>query len=117
MEPLYATRGLKKKDIHKQTWQHPNSKKWCCIDFAIIKQSHRRRCLDVLVMHGAECNTDHQMSKMKLLVRMKKMFRRERDRHINRRFDVVNLQGRSVVEKGRSTTVRVQWVAVKSALC
>ena len=27
-----------KKNIHKQTWQHPKSKQWHCIDFAIMQQ-------------------------------------------------------------------------------
>ena len=28
---------FKKKDIHKQTWQHPKSKQWHCIDYAIMR--------------------------------------------------------------------------------
>ena len=27
-----------KRDIHKQTWQHPRSKQWSCIDFVVMKQ-------------------------------------------------------------------------------
>ncbi len=41
---------FKKRDIQKQTWQHP--RKWHCIDYVIMRQTHRRRCLDVSVMQG-----------------------------------------------------------------
>ena len=50
-----------KKDIHKQTWMHPRSQQWSCIDYIITRQRDRRLCLDVCVRRGAECNTDHQM--------------------------------------------------------
>ena len=46
-----------KKDIHKQTWQHPKSKKWHCIDFGIMRQKDGPKCLDAGVMRGAECHT------------------------------------------------------------
>ena len=55
-----------KRAIHKQTWQHPKSKQWHCIDYVIMRKRHRRRCMDVTVMRGAQCNTDHMMLKMKL---------------------------------------------------
>ena len=55
-----------KKDIYKQTWQHPKSKRWHCIDFAIMHQGDRRRCLDIAVKRGAECNTDHQLLYVKV---------------------------------------------------
>lgn len=54
-----------KRDIHKQMWQHPKSKKWHCIDFAIVRQRDRRRCLDTSVKRGAECHTDHQLLRIK----------------------------------------------------
>ena len=28
---------FQKRDISKQTWQHPNSKQWHCIDYAIMR--------------------------------------------------------------------------------
>ena len=31
-----------KKAIYKQTWQHPKSKQWHCIDYAIMKKAHQR---------------------------------------------------------------------------
>ena len=33
------------KMIHKQTWQHPKSKQWHCIDFAVVHHRDRERCL------------------------------------------------------------------------
>ena len=47
--------------IHKRTWQHPKSKMWHCIDYAIMKQSDRRSCMGAEVKCGAECHTDHQL--------------------------------------------------------
>jgi len=35
-----ATTWFKKKYIYKQTWQHPKSKQWHCIDFAIISREY-----------------------------------------------------------------------------
>ena len=91
-----------KKDIHKQTWQHPKSKQWHCIDYAIMRKAHRRRCLDVTVMRGAQCNNDH-MLKVKLLIG-KKTFRSGSKKGIARKFDVSKPQGRCTDERGRETT-------------
>ena len=55
-----------KKDIYKQTWKHPKTKKWHCIDFAIMRQRDRKRCLDACVKRGAECNSDHQLLRIKM---------------------------------------------------
>ena len=57
---------FEKKSIYKSTWQHPKSKQWHCIDYGILKQKDRRRCLDVSVMRGADFNTDHHLLRMKL---------------------------------------------------
>ena len=48
---------FKKKDIHKQTWQHPKSKKWSRIDFVVMQQKARGLCMDVAAKRGAVCNT------------------------------------------------------------
>ena len=56
-----CTTWFEEKNIHKQTWQHPKSKQWHCIDFIMMRQSDRKRCLDAAVMRGAECHTDHQL--------------------------------------------------------
>ena len=50
-----------KRDIHKQTWQHPKSKQWSCIDFVVMKQRNRKLCMDVAARRGAMCNTDHHL--------------------------------------------------------
>ena len=92
-----------KKDIHKQTWQHPKSKQWHCIDYAIMRKAHRRRCLDVTVMCGAQCNTDHMMLKAKLQIG-KKTFRSGSKKDKAGKFDVSKLQGRCTDERGRETT-------------
>ena len=57
-----------KKSIHKQTWQHPGTKNWHCIDYVIMRQSQRRRCVDTQVMRGAECWSDHRMVRARILV-------------------------------------------------
>ena len=51
---IYNT-WFKKKDPHLQTWQHPKSHQWHCIDYVIMRRDHRRKCLDVSVMLGANC--------------------------------------------------------------
>ena len=37
------------KEIYKQTWQHPKSKQWHCIDYAIMRKVQCWRCLNVSV--------------------------------------------------------------------
>ena len=65
-----------RKDIHKSTWQHPKSKKWHCIDYAIIRKRDQRRCLDSCVKRGAECNTDHNLLRTK--IRLAKLYQSKR---------------------------------------
>lgn len=60
-EATICNTWFKKKAIHKQIWQHPKSKKWHCIDYAITRQGDRKWYLDVEVKRGAECHTDHQL--------------------------------------------------------
>ena len=82
---------FKKKEIHKQTWKHPKSKKWSCIDYVIMHQKERKMCLDVTVKRGAECNTDHNFVCAK--IRIKKSVHRIRElaNKAGRRFDVGKL--------------------------
>ena len=101
-----------KKDIYKQTWQHPKSKQWHCIDYAIMRKAHRRRCLDVTVVRGAQCNTDHMMLKVKLQFG-NKHFRGDRTRSSVGRFDVSKLQGRCVDERGKERREGGGWQKVK----
>ena len=59
---------FKKKAIYKQTWQHPKSKLWHCIDYVIMRKAQCWRCLDVMVKRGAVCNTDHRLVLMKMRI-------------------------------------------------
>ena len=61
MNNLALMNIFQKNDIYKQMWQHPGIKAWHCIDFIVMRQHQRKKCLDVQVMRGAECWTDHQM--------------------------------------------------------
>ena len=123
---------FRKKDIHKQTWQHPKSKQWCCIDSVMMRQQDRGLCLDVAVRRGAECNTDHHLVCMKL--RMKRTQGGRVNKGVKcRKFDVEKLRVRcaddeeesvkskylqGVLEKAEDddTSVEGKWSAVRSAL-
>ena len=41
-----------------------------------MRKRTRRKCLDVSVMRGADCNSDHRMLRAKIVVGGKKLFRR-----------------------------------------
>jgi hypothetical protein len=84
---------FKKKDIHKQTWQHPKSHRWHCTNYVIMRKIDKRKCLNVAVKHGADCNTDHRMLKVKVAFG-RKSFRRSVEGIIVRRWDVAMLKGR-----------------------
>ena len=135
-EAMLCNIWFKKKDIHKQTWQHPKSLKWHCIDYVIMRMAHRRKCLDVSVMRGADCNTDHRLSRAKVVIGRKKLFRRrDATGTAVRRWNVMKLKGKCVDEKGRETSfvraveqklqtwwdetndVREKWDTLKTALC
>ncbi len=45
---------FQKKAIQKDTWQHPKSKQWHCIDYTIVRQSLHRKCVDAFVKDGAD---------------------------------------------------------------
>ena len=36
-EATICNTWFQKRNIHKRTWQHPKSKRWHCIDFAIMR--------------------------------------------------------------------------------
>ena len=134
-EATVCNTWFKKRDICKQTWQHPKSKRWHCIDYMIVRKA---RCLDVSVMRGADCNTDHRLLRAKLTVGRSRSFRRDCAGASVRRWDVARLQGSSVDAKGRETTrgrylkrieeklldswdkdssVETKWDTLKSVLC
>ena len=136
-EATICNTWYQKKGIHKATWQHPGSKKWHCIDYAIMKQSQRRKCLDVSVMRGAQCNTDHQMLRVKLHVGpVRRHYRPNSSSQM--RFDISKLKEQAVGSHGRMTargqfqemvgeklnqlweeadSIEKKWTSMKSALC
>lgn len=77
-----------KKHIHLQTWQHSKSKRWRCIDFAVMRRNDRKRCLIVAVLRGAECYTDHQWLCIKVGM-TRKWFHSGRRKQIITKYDVV----------------------------
>ena len=54
--------------IYKQAWQHPGTKQWHCIDYTLMRHKQRRRCVNAQVMRRAECWTNHEMVRAKVLV-------------------------------------------------
>ena len=79
---------FEKKDIHKQTWQHPKSKQWSCIDLVVREERNRGICVDVAVKRGAVCNTDHHLVCAMLRLRGIRYGRRRGSRAKDKRFDV-----------------------------
>ena len=138
-EATVCNTWYEKKNIHKATWQHPKTKKWHCIDYAIVKQGYQQWCKDVAVVRGAECGTDHHMLRMKLDVRMKSRSCKPREDVSSKgRFDTAKLQGPSVDDNGEMTirgkfqqrvgesvkgaldgimSVEEKWEVIKKALC
>ena len=76
----------------KSNKQHPKSHKWHCIDYEIMRKSHRRGCLDVSVMRRADCNTDHRMLRMKLIVGRKRFYKRKCKESSVGRWDAARLK-------------------------
>jgi len=103
-EATVCNTWFQKRRIYKQTWQHPKSRKWHCIDYIIMKKEHRRKCLDVCVKRGANCNTDHSMVRGKLMVGQSvRSFRRASGRAGVKRWNVAKLQGDCEDDRGTVT--------------
>ena len=103
-EATVCNTWFQKKPIRKTTWQHPGTKQWHCIDFVIMRQSEHRKCIDVDVMRGAECHTDHQLLRMKLLVESVSKYRKPPASNAPQRFDVSRYKGDIVDDQGKLTT-------------
>ena len=70
-----------------------------------MKKMHKRRYLDVSVMHCANCNTDHGMLRVKVVIKMMKTFRTTDVIQIGvRRWEVMKLKGSCTDETGRETS-------------
>lgn len=78
------------KDINKQTWKHPKSGRWHCIDYAIMRQKDMR---DASVMRGAECHAKHQLLRIKVRMNQSKLHHKPQQAGRARRFDVNKLSG------------------------
>ena len=119
-----------KKDIYKQTWKHPKTKKWHCIDFAIMRQRDRKRCLDACVKRGAECNSDHQLLRIKMKMTGKRGYQQPRNKK-HKRFNVSHLTSRAEADRQpyrelvcrkvtdawvKEGNVEEQWSAIKTGL-
>ena len=50
-----------KRNIFKQTWQHPGTLQWHCIDFILVRQDDHHLCTDVAVIWSAESGSDHRL--------------------------------------------------------
>ena len=57
---------FQKSSLRYGTWTHPATKKCSMIDFVVFRSDQRRYCLDVQVMCGATCWTDHKLVRVKL---------------------------------------------------
>ena len=55
-----------KREIYKQTWQLAGTKVWHSIDFFVMRHCQQNWCLDVQVMRGAECWSDHRIVRARL---------------------------------------------------
>ena len=54
-------------------------------------------------MRGADCNTDHRMIRMKLIVGRKRFYKRKCKESSVRRWDVARLKGSTEDARGRET--------------
>ena len=61
---------FEKRAYQKQTWQHPGTKAWHCIDYVLMRQNQRKLCNDTQVMRGADCWTDHKLIRSKLQLQL-----------------------------------------------
>ena len=97
---------FEKRDIHKQSWQHPRSRQWSSIDFVVMRQRDRRVCVDVAAKRGAVCNTDHHLVCAKFRLGGVRFVRRSASREKGRSFDVCKL----AVNKDGVSEVRAQYL-------
>ena len=132
-EATISNTWFPKKEIYKGTWQHPKSKRRLCIDFAVVRQRDSRKCLDACVKCGAECNTDHQLLRIKMTVKGARGYSRPRSKS-HKSFAVTRLIGRddscnnntrdtyrasvcskAVEEWSEDGTLEEKWSAVRSS--
>lgn len=74
------------------------------VDYCITRQRDRRRCTDVSVKTGAECNTNHQLLRVKLRVSLGRQQCCTIRKQGVCRFSVEKVKGSSVDDDGQNTT-------------
>ena len=72
------------------TWQHPMSKQWSCIDYAIMRECGRRMCSDFTVKRVGQCNTDHQFLRASVRMAWRDLMKRA-GMNEGKRYDVSGL--------------------------
>ena len=103
---------FQKRNIHGQTWQHPKTRNWHCIDYVMMREKDHRRCVDVEVKRGAECHTDHQLLRAKLL--MARQWFRKGKKMASKRYAVSHLSDARTGEEMKQLFARTAAVMVKS---
>ena len=66
---------------------------WHCIDYVLMRQPQRTFCRDILVIHRADCWTDHKLLRAKLTLQHKPLVARQ---HMRYRFASYKLRNRTV---------------------
>ncbi|KAI5739913.1 hypothetical protein M8J77_024939 [Diaphorina citri] len=59
-----------RKNIHKETWYHPNGQTKNQIDHVLIDKRHRWNITNVRSIRGAECGSDHNLVLVKIYQRI-----------------------------------------------
>ena len=68
---------FKQKDKRKTTWMHPRFKHRHMIDFIITRCRDKMNIHTIRAMRGANCWTDHQMLRSKVVFRIRKKHNRQ----------------------------------------
>ena len=63
---------FKQKDAHKTTWTHPRSRHGHMIDFIITRCRDKMNICSTRTMRGANCGTDHQMLRSRVIFSIRK---------------------------------------------
>ena len=59
---------FQKKPVHLGSWMHLATKRYYMIDFVVMRTYQRKYCLDMQVIRGAKCWTDHCLGRARLRV-------------------------------------------------
>ena len=58
------------------SWQHPRSKRYHLLDYALVRQSDTQDIISTRIMRGADCSTDHFLVRTICKFHIKPMRRR-----------------------------------------